>query len=825
MKKNLALTKEKEVIAYYKVPSMTVTIIDDEKKKKTKSTVGQVLRKLLPNKNFELALVPKSFRLLEKVRETSRTLTPEAKEIGIAHLNHTMDYLNKEMELPYEYQWVVGVWLKKEAVTLDVKQLVEDKLSEMSEKVMNTLGYEVELNESWYDDFEHEENEMLQTLGALRPIRLSDEELFYHQRYQFLRYTQHEQDEVCANRDILNVTDTIINVKNGDLEFVTPYGKSYVSILPIGKSPTLLNEQHIAERIARFNFPVELRIKAEFAEVEGSTGVKGVMGRSKVRTRNIVGETKRSGGAQQDKIIEGGMALNDLEKQLGNKEPIIHYSMFFVVAGSSQAQLKARKKSVLSAFEPKIKVSRATFDQPYLFQNILYGKKLGVVAKRWKHTATARGIAEQLLFTTTYSGTSTGFYLGRVDNNMGKWENVAVATHASRIITMYNPTIANKEGIAGKITKNPHIEITGETGGGKSVLAQIIFLQQSFTQTKLLYVDPKSALRKQYEKKCKDDEFRAKNPLLVKHLESFNYVTLDHRNKKNKGVLDPIVILESDDAIEVSKSMIDYLGKDKWEMEQETEISKEIKKVVAQRSDGEKVGFMHVIENLQKHDDKLIRVVGDYLYEKVEGSILELAFSDGSVQGLNYNERVTILEVANLSLPDKNKNDKITDHQRNSIVLMMALGSFCKRFGEMNPSEDTMEFFDEAWVLRKSAEGQAVIMSIRRVGRSMNNILVLITQSVNDNADDDDTTGFGTTFAFKEPNEMEDILKHMRLQVNEKNLEWLENMTSGQCLFRDVFGNVNRISIDVFDKAWLELFSPVEETVASEIENKFARSG
>jgi len=825
MKENLAFTEEKEVIAFYKVSDMTVSVIDDKKKKKNKESVGQVLRKLLANKDFEISLVPKDYRLIEKMRETSKTLSPEAKEIGLVYINQTINYLNNEMERPYEYEWIIGVFLKRDKAKENIKGLVLEKIEGISEKVMEGLGYEVEPDENWHESFKEAEHEMFQKLGSLRPIKLTEENFYYHQRCQFLRYTEHEQDEVCANKEILNVTDTKINVKGGDLELVTPYGKSYVNILPIGKKPILINEQHIIEQVTRFNFPLELRIKASFAEIDGATGIRQTMGRSRIRIKNIKGEAQRSGGNQEDRIIESGMALKDLGKKVGAKEPIIKYSMCLVVMGKTQKQLRERRTRVLSVFDDlKIKVSRASFDQPYLFQSTLLGRKYNAVVKKWEHTTTSRGLAEQMLFTSTHSGTSTGFYLGRIDNHTGKWEHITKAVHGSRNLVMYNPTISNKENVIGKITKNPHVEITGETGSGKSVLGQLIFLQQSFTDTKLLYIDPKKTLREQYEKKCKDKEFRKKNPLLVKHLESFNFVTLDHRNENNKGVLDPIVLSEKNDAIEVAKNMINSIGEGKFEIRQETAISLEVKKIVGRRSNGEKVGAMNVIENLKNHNDEHIRDVGNYLYERIEGSLLELAFSNGNVKGLSYEERVTILEVANLSLPDKKATGKMTESQKNSVVLMIALGNYCKRFGELNPNEDTMEIIDEAWVLRRSAEGQAVIMSIRRVGRSMNNTLMLITQSVNDNADDNDTTGFGTTFAFNESNESEDILRHMKLEVNEKNLKWLSNMTAGQCLFRDVFGNVNRISVDVFDPSWLELFSTVEDTTASKIENKFSRN-
>ena len=823
MTNNLLLTSEKEVIALYKVPSLSVAVVDDEKKEKIKEDVGRVLRKLAPQKEFEIALVPKDYRLVEKARDMTCTLADDALEIGRYTLNHMVKCLTDEMGVVYQYEWLICVWLKKQQITLNVKQMVYRKVEEMSHLVLDRLGYEIEDDGLWAKNFEAEEAEIYQMLSTLRVQRLSEEESFYYQRYQFLRYTKHERDEVVASRHLLNVTDSVIENLNGvGLKLQTPYGVSYISILPIGKMPTLLNYQHIAERLTQLNFPVEMRIKAEFSEVNGVNAIKGKMSRSRTRTKNIMQEAKSSGSSQHDRIVEGMFSLNDLEKQIGNSEPIITFGMYLIVSASNKKQLMRRKKSVITTFSNlKIEVSTASFDQPYLFQNTLFGLKLNVITKKWHHVATTRGLAEQMLFTTTSAGSHSGFYLGRIDNRIEKWDCIEDALVGSRNIALFNATIANKEGIAGKQTKNPHIMITGETGSGKSYLAQKIFIQTTLMNVKTLYVDPKAELRRYYTKCMNDPMFKKKYPLIAEHLRSFNYVTLNAKDQKNHGVLDPIVMLDSVDAVETAKNMISFLCGDKIGMEQSTAISKAIKKIVHMRMQGHTVGLMNVISLLQKHSNKEINVLGEYLFEQIDGSLLDLAFSDGNVGGLSYDKRVTILEVSGLTLPEDG-TDKITEIERNSVVLMFALGNYCMRFGEMNPDEDTIEFFDESWILTKSAEGKKVVKSMRRVGRSKNNVLCLITQSVNDDDKLDDSTGFGTIFAFYERNEREDILKHMNLDVNERNLEWLDNMRPGQCLFKDVYGNLNRMTIHELMPGFHQLFSPMKDTKSSVIENKYS---
>ena len=111
----------------------------------------------------------------------------------------------------------------------------------------------------------------------------------------------------------------------------------------------------------------------------------------------------------------------------------------------------------------------------------------------------------------------------------------------------------------------------------------------------------------------------------------------------------------------------------------------------------------------------------------------------------------------------------------------------------------------------KSAEGKPVIKNMRRIGRSKNNTLALITQSVHDAENDDDTTGFGTIFAFYEKSEREDILRHVNLEVTESNLEWIDNMISGQCLYvHNLFEDIDM------------LLKPMKATVSSSLENKYA---
>ena len=87
----------------------------------------------------------------------------------------------------------------------------------------------------------------------------------------------------------------------------------------------------------------------------------------------------------------------------------------------------------------------ASQDGPYLFQALLYGENLQKKTRTWTHMVTAHGFSELmppspiLLLETV-----TGWYIGRVDNWTGRWDNIAKTIDSSKNIVLYNATVGNK---------------------------------------------------------------------------------------------------------------------------------------------------------------------------------------------------------------------------------------------------------------------------------------------------------------------------------------------------------------------------------------------
>ncbi|EOB3455117.1 ATP-binding protein [Enterococcus hirae] len=821
--KNVILTQEKQAIAYYRIRSETVMLTDFEKKQKTKKKVARALKRLKNGEGFEINLLPVNADIRGKMGAMRSLVDPKNYAVAIDKLMKTAVTLEKEMGMVYEYAWIIGVPLVKKEIAIDLRENISKAVNHATERIITGLGFAIELNETWYQEFQEQEMEVYQNLSELLVERLSEDELYYYQAYQFLKNIPHEKQDILASQNLDNLMATKIkSIFQGGLHFNCEFGESYVSYLPVGDIGVFLDGNHLLEIVQKMPFPVEVKLQASFAESKGQLALSGRSSRARTRTKNIMQEAHLAGSKQKRKIVEGQLALDDLDQKIDDGIDIIDWTAVLVVCGSTKKQMQARKKYLINRFDSLgIPLIKATFDDPYLFQTTLFGNFMRFKDKRWQHTTTLETFAELNFFTSLKAGTNLGYYFGRVDTTLEEKEDRQSVLLNSKNLIYMNMFLANKQDVIGKKTNNPHWALTGDTGNGKSVTAKKLFMECATLKDHVLYIDPKKEMRRQFMRTINDPLYQKNYPLDAEFVRSFNFVTLDVRDQKNSGVLDPIVLFDETEAIATAKAMLTNIYEGTWNLKQKTEINETIAEVVNERKIGKKVGFWHVIERLAQSEIPDVKDMGRFLISTIRGSILELAFSHGEVPGLSFDKKVTILEIEDLDLPT-DKNEHMDENKRLSVTLMFALGTFCSKFGSRNPKQETVTFFDESWIFQSSPEGKAILKSMKRIGRSFNNFLVLITQSVNDLDDKEDGTGFGTVICFDEVQNREGILDYLNLPNNEQNMKWVSNMVQGQCLLKDMFNQVNRVVVHVLFEEWLELFKTVDDSDASVMENRFA---
>lgn len=114
--------------------------------------------------------------------------------------------------------------------------------------------------------------------------------------------------------------------------------------------------------------------------------------------------------------------------------------------------------------------------------------------------------------------------------------------------------------------------------------------------------------------------------------------------------------------------------------------------------------MQHLIDRLLEHEELEVRRFAKILQQEVKNSLLELAFSDGTGEGIKFDKRSVILSVEGLSLPKPDKSPQYYEkHERKSLAIMLCVGKYIELFGKIDEKAYTYEFFDRAWTLTRSA--------------------------------------------------------------------------------------------------------------------------
>ncbi|MFS6432269.1 ATP-binding protein, partial [Streptococcus agalactiae] len=87
------------------------------------------------------------------------------------------------------------------------------------------------------------------------------------------------------------------------------------------------------------------------------------------------------------------------------------------------------------------------------------------------------------------------------------------------------------------------------------------------------------------------------------------------------------------------------------------------------------------------------------------------------------------------------------------------------------------------------------------------------------NSGDDEATAFGTYFCFHNDSEKspERVLSRLKIAVTDDSKVWFDTLTRGQCLFKDTFGRVERITVDGLFPEVNQLFKTVRVNKQKEV--------
>ncbi|MEH6872271.1 ATP-binding protein [Bacillus safensis] len=817
----MILTRSGDVWAYYRIKSSSIPSQNRSKIEEYKDKWTSFYEEITEYEDFHLMMYPSEFDLEGRLNVLKKDIHEDAFDVASYYMQETVSVMDQRLGRLTKPDFIIGIKLNKTLLSMDAD--MKDNLVSMFDKatdtVVNMLGWEQDISSEFFKKYIEIEDDLASTVTSVFAERLKESELKYINRYHFVRGLYHDVAEESESGDIQSITNTVIDPTiPGALKLMSDQDEGYISFVVVDEYFDNMVNSDLFFEVQALPFPVEVDIKAK---VEGKGMTKAALNIKHQQLKEEQNEKHSLGDESDQSTMTSAFLVKDLQNKIKKEEvSLINWLAVVVVDGRSKKECTEKARLVVRHLKGAgIKCRIPIADQLSLFYKMLPAQKLDLMDKNWIQKTTQNGLAECLLGVDSFVGSKIGFFLGWGDR-FDKHTDLESAIRSSRDFVLYHPFLANQQ-IKGSKTRSPHCLITGDTGNGKSFLAKLLFQYISFMDVKALYIDPKKEMRKWITKIINNPQTRKDFPLYINHLEKYHFITLDHEKKENWGALDPVSFMpasKAKDLIEVIFEQI-YNFKDKDTIS--TAFLRAISNVLERKERGEQVGSLHIIYEMQQHKNEIVREAGDNLFESIKDSIMKLLIHDGSNPSLSLTERMTILEIENMDLPEFGERiENFTKSQMKSSAVMFAVGKFCELFG-MNADEKTAEFIDEAWIFTASPQGRKVERQMRRIGRSYNNAEFFISQSTKDALHDDDKGNFGVAFAFDEPSEREDVLKWMNLEPSIENQKMLGSMFQGQCLFKDIYGRTSKISIECLFEEWMGAFETINKSEVAYAEEMY----
>ena len=829
---NMILKEDGSVYAIFEVPSIVLSRTDDQAKENAKSIFEATLEDTVPYQSGQLLDIPMTVDVFKMYQTLSEDLSQDTEEMAFMVLNASLDKLEREIGEVEELRHFLVFPLRNLHVSTNLSKTVKSAIDFYGQALVGVMGKEF-YSEDWFLEFEELNHTLENILMPFDAQRLTTRQTIYVTRWQAIKGLPHVKEH-----EINLVANSVNNLEEVEVEYFTDgiytlenqYGKTFNKALAVSYNPNNVSYFHLSERLDTLPFSGPKTVIWRFSNKRGWSSVVNRAVRARRNSRNAQDEAYEKDSVQESDLAVSVAIQEDTIRRSQAGETYLDYLMVLDITASSKEELEWKQDVLMRETKAiEVQLSPATADQPYLYHKMRVGEELTSRDKNWIQPMSLAAFSENLFFVSSKVGFDVGFYMGRIDetshNYNGDFNRALNNSNKPFFLNIF----ALNERIPGKQTDNPTLSTTGETGSGKSFFNKLCFTYMSLMQSLVLYIDPKDEMKPQYlmvyeaYKNAPQPPMGAsqeelvsweRKQIIARYIENIDFISLNASHEENKGALDPIVFLEGDDAIELSKTLIAHVLPERYKkIEFDTVLPDYLDKFLEKRKQGEKVGLLSVFEAMTHDKEKAVVDVAKYFLKNGSRSTLSLVFSYGENKAISLDSRITVLGVQGLNLPKDTKT--MSESEKNSMAVMYALVYFCSLFGKRNRHEKTATIFDEAWFLEGSEIGASILKEKRRTGRSYDDFTLQASQSVKDKDETDDDTSFGMLVCFKEPKEIEATLELLKVPVDEKSQKWVNTMSKGQAIIKDPFGRVNRVTIDGVVPEMCELFNTKEDTLKS----------
>lgn len=742
---------------------------------------------------------------LQQIDITEEYLREKIKLAGLT--NDYSTYLVIKLNKAAEYETVDKLW---EAVQYFFKDPVNAINVQMNLDTKDILYSKIKayqkLANRWFAEnqirmaMEETSTEETQWLFRRMPYRGTGipAKLFYKNMSQDTWEPQKEEFSVEEekilrpyHRDVVNLFAGNIKQEDRNLKVTTGFTTSYQTFLTLASIPdtTEFPGNEWIYMLQKQNLQAEICIQIRVIPY------KTALHKLELQKRAIESQMEHiaNAGAKLTEDIEDSEEYADcMEQELKtNKSPILETSVTICVADKDPEELEKKCSYIKELYnDMNFVIERPLSDQVKLYMSFI--PTVRNLMKDFTHRLTPMMLASGIVGVTRELGDRRGGFIG--------------TTGEEEKPVYFSPELACL------LNMSPAVTLFGDLGTGKSFNANLLIYLLVLYGGFGLIIDPKGE-RSHWEK-----DLTALRGLI-------STVTLGPE-AEDRGKLDPYNIYEDNlsDANELALNVLSDLLNIDPKGDENTILIEAQQKMNKYPGKNCMLKLAEILADVPDTDD--LCSVAQKLARKIrsnrENGMAGLLIGNGGERAITLENRLNIIQLQNLKMPDPGTAKE--DYSREEVLSGIIFGqvsAFVKKFALVKRPVPKGILIDESWFVSKSKQGRNMEEFISRMGRSLFTIIMYNGHSVTDLPTQGIRNSITYKFVFRCRNndeEAERLLEYIGLETTPENMSIIQNLRSGQCLFKDLYNRVGVLQFDAVFQDVIDVFSttPTEEEESAE---------
>lgn len=600
------------------------------------------------------------------------------------------------------------------------------------------------------------------------------------------------------------------------VEFRAPVGpgNSYAVFLALTHIPNELHfERNWVHHASSLDFPVDAHIRFEVIDPE----------RAEKELERPISDAE----AQEEEDTDAGVRADEetMIQQRGlrqvktqvrmNREPLAYWQAVFSVSDTDKERLTQKVARLIKHYKDiHFDLEVPVDDQRELFYQSFVGNEQLIGS--WTHRTDTLWLATSAPWLTSSVGDS--------ETSFGLYQGFTIIRDANGIPQKGVPVFYDLQNVVDDEGKAPTEVICGFPGSGKTVSRGLKVAHEDALRGITQFIwDPKGDFLplKRYAKQMRLDDAKVKlvdlyDPNVSVSLDIFSIAEVD----TVKGIDE-----RESAAIEMLSTLCsDYIKNQQWGLEYQQIIQRAVSTVVDMQGAGGPMATMAGVHALiakwrgrdfsdidinadsQTQWSNLANMLDDHLKTIRKDTLGQLLFRDPEISGgISINAGDMVIFVA-MNMRTTDPGAQPTNRTIIADVISGLMTDFIRSLLFRLPDEVVKSaIFDEWHVIKRTSRAEALLDWLRRMGRSKRCMVRQMSQS----ATDFTKGSLSTVWCGYAQNdeEAEASCGLLGIEPSRGNIGLLKSLRAGQFLFKDVYGRVAQVQVDIWDDWLLDKFN------------------